>query len=200
MSKLNISYPKGATPLDPNELNGLIPIYITTQGELNQLEQENILAAQEWVFDTSHVDVLGFSFVLELHKKMFGQVWRWAGTPRTSEKNIGIPKEQILTQTKQLVDDLKYWIDNKTYLWPEIAARLHHRLVFIHVFPNGNGRHARLLTDVVLLANYQKRPTWGLQSSKTNIDSEGQSRSKYIGALKLADGGDYKSLIEFVNS
>lgn len=200
MSKLVITYPKGATPLDPNELNGLIPNYITTQGELNKLEQENILAAQEWVFEKSHVDIIGFSFVLELHKKMFGDVWRWAGKPRTSEKNIGVPKEQIQIHAKQLIDDLKYWIDNKTYSWPEIAARLHHRLVFIHIFANGNGRHGRLLTDVVMLAHGQKRPSWGLKSSKSNINSDGQLRSRYIAALKEADGGDYKSLIEFVYS
>src|ERR1700679_2992821 len=102
MKKLNIEYPPGATPLDPNEIDGLIPSFITTQGELNLLERENILEATAWALNRKHEDILTVSFAYSLHKKMFNRVWKWAGQQRHSNKNIGVMKEQIATQLGQL--------------------------------------------------------------------------------------------------
>jgi len=199
-NKIDLQYPKGATPLDPNEVNGLIPNYIKTQADLNKLEQENILEAQNWALKKKHDDVLTYSFLLKLHKKMFGKVWRWAGSTRTSEKSIGIFKEQIPGAIKSLLDDTKYWIEHKTYPWDKIAARFHHRPLHTHMFANGNGRHARLMTDILLEVNDQEPFSWGRNSSESPIDIEGPIREKYVSSLKKADAGDFDPLMKFVKS
>jgi Fic-DOC domain mobile mystery protein B len=193
-------YPSGATPIDPNEIKGLIPDYITTQSELNFLEQENILEAVNWLSKKKDSSILTASFVLELHKRMFGRVWKWAGTIRQSDKNIGVPKSQISNQLKIILDDVSYWIKEKTFSWDEIGVRFHHRLVFIHIFSNGNGRHARLLADVFLEQHNQKAFTWGMKTTNHSLDVEGEIREKYIQALKDADKGDFTKLIAFVRS
>ncbi len=195
MSKLEIQYPAGATPLDPNELGGLIPNYITNQGELNQLERENILEATRWALGRVSHDCLNISFCFDLHKRMFSKVWKWAGKTRLTDKNIGVPKEQIIIKLKPLFDDTAFWIQKKTYGFDEIGARFHHRLVSIHAFPNGNGRHARLMTEVVQTVNGETPFTWG---STDLYGSESEARKEYLAALRLADRGDFKSLIEFV--
>lgn len=197
MSKLEIHYPPGATPLDPNELGGLIPKYITTQGELNQLERANILEATKWALGSLKHDCLNISFCFDLHKRMFGKVWRWAGTLRLTDKNIGVPKVQINVKLKPLFDDTVYWIQNNQYDFDEIGARFHHRLVSIHAFPNGNGRHARLMTEVIQTVHGESPFTWG---SSDLYESESEARKDYIAALKLADRGNYTSLIQFVRS
>lgn len=195
MSKFEITYPSGATPLDPSELAGLVPNYITTQGDLNQLERENILAAATWALGKSNHDCMNISFCLDLHKRMFSRVWKWAGKTRLSDKNIGVPKEQIFTKLKLLFDDTEFWIREKTYNFDEIAARFHHRLVAIHAFPNGNGRHARLLTEVIQVVNGEVPFTWG---SSGLYSSESEARKDYLAALRSADKGDFEALIKFV--
>ncbi len=200
MSKFELKYPPGATPLDPNELDGLIPDYISTQSELNKLEKANILEATTWAQGRSHKNILDVSFVYSLHKKMFANVWRWAGTQRRSDKNIGVNWAQISTRLVQLLDDVKYWIkDGNVYSWDEIGARFHYRLVAIHVFPNGNGRHARLLTDILMQSNGQEPFTWGLKPDDS-LDVEGTLRNEYIASLQAADGKDYSRLIKFARS
>lgn len=195
MTKLVIEYPPGATPLDPDELGGLIPKYITTHGELNQLERENILEAAKWALGKTNHDCLNVSFCLNLHKRMFAKVWKWAGTTRLSDKTIGIPKENIYPKLKSLFDDTDYWIRENTYAFDEIGARFHHRLVAIHAFPNGNGRHARLMTEVIQIVNGESPFTWG---SSDLYGSESEARRDYLAALKNADKGSYESLIKFV--
>ncbi len=145
-----------ATPLAHEEREGLIPSYITLRRELNQAEQENILAAEEWAFARKR-DVLSEQTLKGLHKRMFDRVWRWAGAFRHSERNIGVAPHRIAIELRQLLDDCRYWIEHNTYPADEIAARFHHRLVWIHPFPNGNGRHARLATDLLLAAQGQPR-------------------------------------------
>ena len=145
--KLKYSY--GATSLDPDEIEGLIPDYITTQDELNLLEQKNITEAIEWAYRKKHSDILNITFNNLLHKKMFYQVWKWAGMQRKTNKNIGVDFSQIPMKLKDLFEDTKYWIKNKIYTWDELVVRFHHRLVLIHAFPNGNGRHARLMADIL---------------------------------------------------
>ncbi len=200
MSPVEIAYPDGSTPLDPNEVDGLIPDYITTQGELNQLEHENILEATAWATSKNHSEILTATFILLLHKRMLGRVWRWAGTQRQSNKNIGVFKEEIASSIGALLGDAKYWIEHGTYDGDELAARFHHRLVSIHPFVNGNGRHARLMTDILLGSVNQEPFTWGLSQSGQDIDTEGILRQTYISALRAADAGDYGPLIRFVRT
>lgn len=200
MSKIDFKYPPSATPLDPNETTGLIPDYITTQGELNELEGKNIENALLWLHRRKKNDILNMTFVFELHKHMFGEVWRWAGKQRTSNKNIGVMAEQIMNQLGVLFKDTEYWIEHKTFPWDEIGIRFHYRLVAIHIFPNGNGRHARIMTDFLLELNNQDSFSWGANLSTIPIDVEGPTRDSYISALKSADRGDYDALLKFARS
>jgi Fic-DOC domain mobile mystery protein B len=197
VSKLEIKYATGATELDPNELGGLIPSYITTQGELNTLERENILEAVSWALGKKHSDHLNVSFCFDLHQRMFKNVWKWAGKQRTTNKNIGVSKELIPEQLKLLFDDADYWIKNATYSPVEIGARFHHRLVAIHAFANGNGRHARMMADILLEQNGHQPFSWG----NTDLyDNESSARKEYIASLKLADQGNIERLLKFVRS
>ena len=200
MSTFKPIYPHGATPLDLNEIQGLIPDYITTQEELNILEQQNIIEGINWAERQKKPKVLSITFNYTLHKKMFNQVWEWAGTSRTTDKNFGVYWQQIPTQLNNLFKNTRYWIENKTYKWNELGARFHHKLVSIHTFPNGNGRHARLMTDILLKSNNQNPFTWGEKIHSSPIEVEGKTRKAYISALKKADKHDFSDLIKFVKS
>lgn len=200
MSPFPIDYPPGATPLDPNEVDGLLPDYITTQAELNALERENITEATNWAEARRHSDILTATFTLDVHKRMLNRVWRWAGKQRTSNKNLGVFKENISTELANLLADAKYWIENNTYGWDEIGARFHHRLVSIHVFVNGNGRHARIMTNILLSSNGQEPFSWGMKTHSGELEVQGALRDEYISALRSADKGDYTALIQFVRS
>ncbi len=193
---MKLEYPEGATPLDPNELDGLIPTYISTQGELNSAEHANILKAETWLLSKKSPDVLNINFLKQLHKKMFEDVWRWAGVFRRTDKNIGIDARQIQTEIYKLCQDTTYWIEKKTYTWDELGARFHHRLVSIHPFSNGNGRHSRLATDILIETNGQNKFTWGTES----LVKVGELRTQYLKALKAADQGDFEKLISFIKS
>ena len=200
MTPFLIKYPPGATPLSPDERDGLIPDYITTHSELNELEQDNIQEANLWVRGKKSLNILEVKFVYELHKQMFGKVWRWAGKARKSDKNIGVDWHLISTELPKLLEDLQYWITNKTYSWDEIGARFHHHMVQIHVFPNGNGRHARLITDLTLEIHGQDVFSWGMKEGRTPLDVESNLRRKYIDALVAADKSNYAPLFLFVRS
>lgn len=184
----------GNTPLDLDEAADLIPKHIKIKSELDAVEQANILVAELWLSNTKRKDILSIQFILKLHKKMFNQVWQWAGTFRKTDKNIGIEPTKISTQLKQLIDDVNYQIENKTYDIAEIAARFHHRLVYIHPFANGNGRFARLITDKLLTQYNRPRFLWG----NTNLQNKSEIRATYINALRAADKGNYKPLFNFL--
>ena len=184
-----------ATPLSEEEKEGLIPSYITLRGELNEAEQANIFAAEEWAFKRKR-DVLDERFLNNLHKRMYGRVWRWAGDYRRTGKNIGVDAYRILMELRQLLNDCRFWIENETYPPDEIAARFHHKLVWIHAYPNGNGRHARLATDLLLKALGYPRFTWG----RINLVDERKTRETYVAALRAADAHDYGPLFKFVRS
>jgi len=190
--------PKGATPLDPDEMEDLKIKTITTRGELDRWEQQNIGEAMDWLESRKNKsEILNVDFVKKLHDKMLNKVWAWAGNFRKTDKNIGVDKYRIGVELKILLDDTKYWIDNDTYEPDEIAARFHHRLVKIHCFPNGNGRHSRLITDTLLSDVLNKEPfTWG----NGNLSIEGDIRDTYINALRSADNNDYGPLIKFVRT
>ncbi len=187
--------PARATPLDPDELAGLKIKHITTRQELDRWEQENIDDGMRWIKKRHKSDVLSEAFIKDLHGKMFGKVWAWAGSYRRSGKNIGVDWPQISVHIHQLLQDARYWIENKTYVEDEIAIRFHHRLVWIHPFTNGNGRHARLMADALLEEELQKEPfSW----SVPGVEDTDQTRSKYLSALRLADRSDFSELLEFV--
>lgn len=187
----------GATPLDLEEEAELIPRHISTRAELNTWEQANIAKAVVWLGERRRSGpVLSLAFLRELHQRMFGETWRWAGRFRTKGKNIGVPAPEIPDQLANLLADAKYWADHATYSVEEIATRLHHRLAWIHPFANGNGRHARLMADAFLEANGRPPFTWG--SGSPLVD--GATRKAYIEALRQADRGDYGPLVAFVRS
>ncbi len=185
----------GGTELTEEEREGLIPSYITLRSELNEAEQANILEAEGWAIARKR-DSLEEKFLDNLHKRMHGNVWRWAGTHRTTGKNIGIDAYRIPTELRQLIDDCRFWIENGTCEPDEIAARFHHRLISIHCYPNGNGRHARLATDLLLKSMGKERFSWG----RKNLVDVGETRKRYIAALQVADGHDIGLLLEFVRS
>lgn len=184
-----------ATPLSEEEKDELIPSYITLRGELNEAEQANILEAQDWAFSRKR-NVLDERFLDNLHNRMFGNVWRWAGAYRRTGKNVGVDAYRIPTELRQLIDDCNYWIEHETYNADEIAARLHHRLVWIHLYPNGNGRHARLASDLLLKSLGQPSFSWGQE----NLVDAGETRQQYVDALRAADKHDFTLLMEFIRS
>lgn len=194
---MQYDYLPGATPLDSDEAEGLLLPHITNRRELDRWEQDNIAEAEVWALRRKPRDLLSVDFVCRLHKRMFGNVWRWAGEFRRSGKNIGVECWAIGTSLKNLLDDVQTWIDLNSYPPDEIAARFHHRLVSIHLFANGNGRHARLMVDL-LLVHILGRPrfTWGSE----NLVHAGDCRQRYIAALQAADRRQYQPLLEFVRS
>ncbi len=183
-----------ATPLTPEEREGLIPTYVTLKSELNELEQQNILEGDRWAFSRKR-KVLDETFLRGLHRRMFNRVWRWAGKYRTSERNLGIESYRIETELRQLVDDVRYWTENDTYGPDEIAVRFHHRLVSVHPFPNGNGRWSRLAGDLLVVSLGGTRFTWGSANLRA-----GDVRRNYIAALQAADKHDLGPLIAFARS
>lgn len=190
------SYIEGQTPLTPEETLGLIPS-IVTRADLDAFEQENIIEARKWVMQSStlaRLDVFTEKFLLNLHKRMYGHVWKWAGEFRKSNKNIGAEFYKIPTELHQLLQDADFWMVHKTYPISDLAIIFHHRLVKIHLFPNGNGRHARLCADVIIAKFGGEKLSWGGNSSLTKPDD---MRKKYIAALREADGGNYEPLLVF---
>jgi Fic-DOC domain mobile mystery protein B len=187
----------GNTPLSPEELADLIP-NLATKEELNEWERENILHGREWAVGdrTSPTDMVSDEYVRKLHKKMFDETWKWAGDYRHTEKNIGVSVHEIRERLMALFGDTRYWIENGTYLPDEIAVRFHHRLVFIHPFPNGNGRHARLIADIIAMKLGRSAFTWG----SANLVKEGEARTTYLEAIGAADDGDIQPLLNFARS
>ena len=155
---------------------------------------------QAWALRKPRADILHTTFAVDLHKRMFNHVWKWAGTPRRSDKNIGVPWSQILTELATLFGDSQYWTKHGTFDPDEIAVRFHRKLVWIHVFPNGNGRHGRLMTDVLLLSAGQPLFSWGMNTSTAVLETEGALRQEYLAALQEADRDDYRRLLRFARS
>lgn len=187
--------PYGATPLTAEEREGLIPSHVTLRSELDELEDQNILGATIWAFERRR-DPVAENFAKNLHRRMFSEVWSWAGEYRKSNKNIGVDKTQILTRLYQTLDNFKYWIANKTYPLSELGIRFHHELVSIHPFPNGNGRWSRLMADILMNHLGGKKFSWG-QSDLRDNDTV---RRAYIDALKVADKQNFEPLLRFARS
>lgn len=193
-----MEYPEGATPLDPDEMEGLKFPHVETRAELDELEQENIQGGYKWLSrQRKHKDFVTEDFTRDLHKHLFGTVWSWAGSFRTSEKSIGVDPLHIGVELRKLLGDAQYWVDHGTYSREAFAARFHHRLVQIHPFPNGNGRHGRIMTDVILEKTMGLAPIeWGA----SDLNDDGEHRQRYLDALRAADKKDYQPLIEFVSA
>lgn len=187
--------PDNATPLTPEEREGLIPSHLTLRSELNELEEQNIITAALWAFQRRR-DAVQESFGRNLHKRMFGKVWRWAGSYRTTNKNIGIEYGMIHARLAETFERVRYWEQNQTFSADEIAVRFHHELVAIHPFPNGNGRWSRLMADLLVVRLGQPRFTWG----RSSLRAGDEVRRAYIAALRAADNHDIGPLLAFARS
>ena len=189
----------GQTPIDDDEKQALIPS-LNTLEELNIWEHENIIEARKWALNPrvlNRNNIFDADFLLKLHEKMLNKTWNWAGQLRTSVKNIGCDAYLIRTELKTLCDDAKYWLEHQTYPVEQLALVFHHRLVKIHLFPNGNGRHARLVSDCIIkkFAPAQKINWQGRDSRSAE-----ELRKSYILALREADRGNYSELFDlFLN-
>lgn len=197
MSTPRVTVSQSNTPLSAEELADLIP-NLSTKEELNEWERENILEAREWALKdrTTPTEILRDDYIRKLHLRMFDQTWKWAGHYRKTEKNLGLPVHQIREQLGLLLADAKCWIENKTYSPDEIAIRFHYRLVVIHPLPNGNGRHARLMADSLAVKLGAEPFTWGVK----DFVAAGEARAEYLKAMRQADAGDIKPLLEFARS
>ena len=187
----------GNTPLSAEELADLIPS-LATKEELNEWERENILVAREWAIRnrTSPIEMVSDEYIRKLHQKMFDETWKWAGKYRKTEKTIGVPVHEIRDRLGILFGNARFWIENSTYSADEMAVRFHHDLVFIHPFPNGNGRHGRLIADVLVMKLGRPAFSWGAK----DLVKHGDAREKYLAAMKVADAGDIRPLLEFARS
>ena len=190
--------PDDATPLAPEERDALLQTWITGRDDLNAAEQENIAKGAAWAHRRrgKAVDQLNEDFAKTLHKQMFGEVWKWAGTYRQTERNIGIEAHRIPTEMPAMLGDVRYWVEHETHPPDEIAVRLHHRLTAIHPFPNGNGRHARLMADLLIARLGGQGFSWGSGS----LADVGELRKRYVAGLKAADNHDVGPLLEFARS
>jgi Fic-DOC domain mobile mystery protein B len=184
------------TPLSHEEKLGLIPTWITLRHELNEVEQANILEGERWAFSRPR-DVLDERFLRELHKRMFGQVWAWAGDySRENDRRIGSDSFMIQIDLRQRFGDTRHWAENQTYPPDEIAIRFHHQLVFIRPFPNGNGRLGRLAADLLITRLGGERFTWG----RTSLIDPGEARAQYLAAQHAADRHNIEPLLTFARS
>jgi Fic-DOC domain mobile mystery protein B len=198
---LNQKYSDGNTPIRAEEAEQLIP-RISTLGELNEYEAVNILLAREWAFASrtmKSMDPLQEPYIRELHHRMFDNVWKWAGTYRKTERNIGCEPKDIMQRIPQLLANTRFWLENKTLSTDEALLRFHHQLTKIHPFANGNGRHARLIADIVSVKYGQSEFTWG---AGKDIVAEGDARTHYLAALRALDASEneVKQLLEFARS
>lgn len=191
---INFDYAPGATPLDPDEAAGLIPTHIVNHAQLNEWELANIVEAERWAFTRKHKNLLQTDFIKKLHKRMLADTWRWAGTFRVTEKNIGIDPIHIQPALYDLCEDVKTQLAHNSYPLDEIAARFSHRLVAIHPFANGNGRLSRMMADLLLEQHDAARFSWAAKSNAAD------AREQYLSALRAADRGDYEPFLQFIRS
>lgn len=182
----------GTTPLDPDEADGLIPGWVATRGDLDVVEQANVAAAMQWASRRrwSIETLLSDATVRDVHRRMLGDVWNWAGSYRTSEKNIGVPWADVRRAIHDLMADAMAWVDSERPS-ESLLADFHHQIVSIHPFPNGNGRHGRLMTDLLATVIGVPPSTWGRAPS---IDIM-VARRHYLDALSAADRGSLEPLL-----
>ena len=186
----------GSAPIAPGDQARLVPS-LSTRAQLDEIERLKINAARVWAMRAAVLqrsDLLTEPFARELHRRMFGGVWRGAGRYRTFERAPGWEAHRIPEGVRMFLDDAEGWIRFSTYPVRESAVRLHHRLVAIHPWSNGNARHARLLADVVVASQGEEPLTWGAGSPSSGL---GTSPSRYADAIRAADAGDMGPLLGF---
>lgn len=196
---LELTYGEGQTPLEEEEKEGLLVKTISTREELDELEQLNIQDAVEWTLRRkfNQGEILTEKFINGLHKRMYREVWRWAGEFRKTNKNIGVDKNSIPTALRQLIDDCNYWIEQSVYNPDEIAVRFKHEIVKIHCYSNGNGRHSRLIGDVIISHLFGGKVfSWG----NGNLSKDGEVRKRYLEAVRASDNREYDLLLKFARS
>ena len=197
--ELNLDYIDGQTPLDEEEKEGLLVRTITTRSELDEFEQLNIEKGVAWTLARSfgRDKIITEGFIRDLHHRMFGDVWAWAGDFRRTDKNLGVKWQVIGIELRKLLDDMNYWLENKTYGEDETAIRFKHRIVNVHCFANGNGRHSRLIADVIVKNIFGKDEfTW----SRTDLVRTSDARKNYLAAIREADKDNINPLISFARS
>jgi len=184
--------PENATPVE--DASGLIPTHITTKEQLNEWEVNNILKAAERYLTKRLKRIITVDFIKKVHKDMFDDTWEWAGQFRKRDLSIGVDWHKIQVEVKKLADDIEFWGKGKSDLNIfEQSIRIHHRLVKIHPFLNGNGRHARMIADIFLYSCRHKMPIW----PSHEIISSTDIRKRYINVLNKADKNDYRPLEKF---
>lgn len=186
--------------MDPDARQFLLPEHadVATNNELNELEALNIADAFAWADDQTWqtADFFTQHVLREIHAKMFDQVWVWAGTYRSREVNIGnCPPEEISTRLEQVLGNLSYQSENGRSAH-DVCTALHHCIAQIHPFPNGNGRHARLVARLLAQTMGLERSslTWG----STEYADEDTRKAAYISSLRAADDGDFGPLKSFI--
>jgi Fic-DOC domain mobile mystery protein B len=187
----------GNTPIDPDEAKGLIPDLLT-QAELNEYEQQNIARALVWAQTSRFLKrrLVSRDGLQRLHLRMFDRTWRWAGQFRRSDKAIGVPWTDVPVEVQKVCDDILFQLAERSLPLADIAVRFHHRLVSVHPFPNGNGRHARMAADLLRVQHGGQPFPWGA----SGLAAKGNVRAAYINALKDADAGDFAPLLKFAES
>lgn len=196
---LDLEYIDGQTPIDEEEKEGLLIQTISTKAELDEFEQQNIEEAMQWVIGKKFnaQEIFSEKFICNLHRRMYGEVWNWAGKFRKTNKNLGVDRFQIATELHKLCNDALLWHQHGIYPPTELAVRFKHRIVSIHCFSNGNGRHSRLMADVISEKLYGKPPfSWG----GSNLSKQGEARKRYLAAVREADNHNINNLIEFASS
>ncbi|MCL1052153.1 mobile mystery protein B [Shewanella abyssi] len=190
--------PEGATPLSPDDLLGLKLPHIQTRAQLNEVEAANILQGQIWVSGLKVLtldDIFSRDFVTTLHENLLGDIWEWAGTFRLRELNIGVNPKNISVDLHNFLEDAKCWVEFSHYSDLELSARIQHKLVQIHPFPNGNGRHSRIFTDIVRIFLLNKKP---LRWANVKLEDISEERAAYIAGLRKADGGDFSEMVHYL--
>lgn len=198
MGLIGLKYEEGQTPLDADEMDAILIPNVITRGELDEVEQRNIEDAIRWTLERrrrfTSDEILSEQFIMDLHKRMYGEVWSWAGYFRKTNKNIGVDKYEIGIRLRALLDDCRHWIKHKTFPEDEIAVRFKHRIVSIHCFPNGNGRHSRLMADLIIEKIFDNDVfSWGGR----HLIKRSNFRSIYLKALREADWGNIDPLVAF---
>ncbi|MBL4830442.1 MAG: mobile mystery protein B [Aliivibrio sp.] len=196
----SVENPEGATPLSPDDMQGLKHKHVDTREQLNELEAANILQGQMWASKLTNPtleNIFERSFVTNLHKALFGDVWEWAGIFRQRELNIGVDPKNISVDLHNFLEDARCWIEFKHYNNLELSVRIQHRLVQIHPFVNGNGRHSRVFTDIVRVYLLGEKP---MKWANAKLENMTEERSSYISSLRKADAEDFSEFIKYLQS
>lgn len=181
----------GRTSLTVQDLQGLKLPFVKTRAQLSAVEGPNIVSGKQATLTSrkSRVpNMLSVEYLRELHSRMFNDVWDWAAQiPSTELQNeFAASVPGIRPQLSILyADAIEYWLNDKRMTPEEFAVRVHHRVVKIHPFRNGNGRHSRLLADLLLSENFGLETfTWG---GSAQLGAGDLYRQPYLEGLKAAD-------------